>query len=484
MKKIYTLAALLLAVLCSSPIRSDAQTHSGYFLDNYVYGYRLNPAIMSESSFFALGVGNVGVNAKSDLGLSSLLFKGPDGGLVTGLNQSVPASTFLAGIKDANKLSVDAGLNLLSLGIRNGRSMTNFEVNLRADVAAYLPGDAFRFLKCGSVDGGSYDLSALGANVNAIAEVALGHAFETSDGKFTFGMRAKFLAGLASADVYAAKANLTVNGSEVSADVVANGRLACSIAQFGTDADGNWNVQLNKNFADFRPSGFGGAVDLGVKWKPFELLSVTAGVSDLGLVSWKYNSLAEASGAYSFEGFNEVGSESDIQSELEQMQKELGQVLNLQPIEGSSSAASLLPFTVNAGARFSLPVPRFISVGALATYHHDRLAPWFDCRAGLTLSPFKWFSLSGNFGRASSGNVCGVATSITLLFLNLYVAADLYQGPLGVYPVNGLQIPVYGGVPYPVNSFNCKLNFGLTLQFGRSAKARTTELTLPAEIIQ
>ena len=43
MKKITILAAVIASAFCTSAF---AQTQSGYFLDNYAYDYRLNPAIM------------------------------------------------------------------------------------------------------------------------------------------------------------------------------------------------------------------------------------------------------------------------------------------------------------------------------------------------------------------------------------------------------------------------------------------------------
>ena len=62
----------------------SAQTNSTYFLENYVYNYRLNPAIMAEKSFLGFGVGNIAADLDSDLGVSTLLYPSKDGeGLVT-----------------------------------------------------------------------------------------------------------------------------------------------------------------------------------------------------------------------------------------------------------------------------------------------------------------------------------------------------------------------------------------------------------------
>ncbi|MBR6457565.1 MAG: hypothetical protein IKS71_03100, partial [Bacteroidales bacterium] len=131
-----------------------------------------------------------------------------------------------------------------------------------------------------------------------------------------------------------------------------------------------------------------------------------------------------------------------------------------------------LSFTANLGARLRLPVLSFISVGALGIYHFDELAPYWDARAGLTLSPLRFISVTANYGRNTQGNVLGVAASVTLLFINAYVGVDTYANRVGIVPaeafgIQGVEIPVYGGVPVPIDPFRCKLTFGVNMQFGQ-----------------
>ena len=157
---------ILTLALATAGICASAQSRSSYFLDNYVYGYRLNPAIMSERSFFSLPVvGNVQADIQSGIGVSTLLYPAPDGnGLVTGFNSSVSSEEFLSKIKDANAIGLTADFNFISLGFRKERSMTNIELNLRTTTDAALPGDLFRLLKEGS-KASAYDLSNTKINV-------------------------------------------------------------------------------------------------------------------------------------------------------------------------------------------------------------------------------------------------------------------------------------------------------------------------------
>ena len=66
---IYTFIALVF-MAGTSVVMSAQQnnTRTAYFLDNYTYGYRLNPAFDSEMNFFAIHVlGNVSLGAESSV---------------------------------------------------------------------------------------------------------------------------------------------------------------------------------------------------------------------------------------------------------------------------------------------------------------------------------------------------------------------------------------------------------------------------------
>ncbi|MBR0109969.1 MAG: hypothetical protein IJM05_05175, partial [Bacteroidales bacterium] len=99
-------------------------------------------------------------------------------------------------------------------------------------------------------------------------------------------------------------------------------------------------------------------------------------------------------------------------------------------------------------------------------YHFDQIAPYWDARAGLTLSPFRFISLTANYGKNTQGNVLGLAASVSILFINAYVGVDTFVDRVGILPIEGVNFPVYGGVPVPIDPFRAKLTFGLNMQFG------------------
>lgn len=471
MKKQHIAIAIVLPLLAFGSMASaQDKFQSGYFLDNFSYNYRLNPALMAERSFFGLGVGNIEAGLASDIGVSTLLFPNADGtGLVTGLNKSVSAEQFLSGLKPDNALSVDAGLNILSFGRRKEKSFFTFELNLKADVGASLPYELFSFLKQGSDTNGTYDLSGFMLGAKSYAEVAIGSAHVLADGKLTIGARLKGLVGIAAANLTLDKAVATINNSEVSAELAGGARVACAPLSLVNDGEGNLSAKFNPEA--LAPAGYGAALDLGVQWRPFKGLSLTAGINDLGGLSWKYNALAKTAGSGRFDGFNEVDTDTDFNKELETATDNFKNLINLKAVNGNESEFEMLAFTANAGARYRLPFLSFLSVGALGIYHFDSISPYWDARVGATATPFNCLSLAANYGFTPQGNVLGLAASVSLFFLNAYIGLDSYAGRMTAYPVEGLDLPVYGGVPVPVDPFRFKLTFGVNIQLGHRFKA-------------
>jgi len=84
MKKAILFSTAILAAFCFSSNAVAQNLESGFFLDNYTYTYRLNPALMPDNNFIAIGVGNVSAGIASKLGVGSFLYPGPNGHLVTG----------------------------------------------------------------------------------------------------------------------------------------------------------------------------------------------------------------------------------------------------------------------------------------------------------------------------------------------------------------------------------------------------------------
>ena len=115
----YIISVFLLSVAVVFSASAQQSLRTAYFLDGYTYNYKLNPAFAPERPFFAFPtLGNIGVGAETNLGLSTFLYPTSDGKLTTFLSSTVDDDKFLNQLKDRNKLNVSVNESLLALGFR------------------------------------------------------------------------------------------------------------------------------------------------------------------------------------------------------------------------------------------------------------------------------------------------------------------------------------------------------------------------------
>lgn len=467
MKRKIILSSVICIAAVTFSIKGYSQSPSfSFFLDNYSFSYRINPALVADKSFFALCT-DISTGIESDLGVSSLLYPDPNGnGLVTGFNSAIPSEEFLSHFNDVNEMNINYGMSLFAIGVRKQYSMTTFELNLRAMGATSVPGDLFRFLKNGSQDS-EYDLTGTSLNAQAFAEIAYGHAQIYDAYRLTFGFRIKGLVGIAGADFNAAQAALKASDTEISAQTDITARVAAAPLTLSRTEDGKLAAAFNPS--KILPGGYGLGLDLGLTWEPFKDFTISAAITDLGAIKWNYNNILKSNASQTFKGVSLDEDNSNIQEEIDNIKANLDEFIDLHPVAGSESTLSMLPFTANAGIKYKFPHVRVLSVGAFGSYTNGCFTPSWDVRAGATLTPWKGLSLTGNYGYSNHGNVFGAALSMTLLGLNFFVGVDGYLGPVGSYAseIKDIPEPLTKAMVYPINDFRYKVNFGFALQLGK-----------------
>ena len=459
MKKISIAIVLVAALSLLSLTKASAQSfRSGYFLDNYVYGYRLNPAQIGPRSFFALGLGSIDLQNNLNIGMASLLFP-TENGMVTGFNKAVSAEQFLSGIPNGVRLSLDEDINILSFGIAKENRMSTFEINLRTRVGLALPHDLFAFLKVGGDQ--PYDISGLGVNAEVIADVAYGFAHTIGD-NLTIGGRLHFLAGVADVKAYTANSSITMGSTaELNTEI----HLETSgIASIGIDDKGNIDpnsIQMNGDYV----GGYGGGLDLGIEYEPFDGFTLTASVTDFGVMFRKNTTNLAASSKVTYKGadinYQEDGS---VKADFDQVLEELRQAIVFKEVAGEPQRVDVLPFNAAVGLRYKMPFFEPLSVGALGTWHFDSIAPWYEARGGLTFTPWRLISISANAGYGSIGGpVCGGALDLHLGPLNILAGFDTFLGEIGL--IKDVPIPPYNGIPIPLHGFDLNVHVGVGLTF-------------------
>ena len=150
-----------------------------------------NPAENASLESGYLRVGEFHSIGRNNVGAASFLFPSGDK-LVTGLHSSVPAETFLGGLKPVNSLYSQIDYNLVSYGWK-GRSggFHTLSVGAKVNYGLSVPKEIFHILKTGTAQS-PYDLSSLRAFGNVYGELAYGYALPLNE-KLSVGGRVKLL---------------------------------------------------------------------------------------------------------------------------------------------------------------------------------------------------------------------------------------------------------------------------------------------------
>ena len=446
MKRIHIIALIASLLLCAG---ASAQSfRSGYFLENYVHGYRINPAQINQKSFASLLLGNIELQNNSTFGMSTLLFP-RNGKVVTGFNSAVTAQDFMAALPTRVGMSMDETINILSFGIREKKPvMHTFEVNVRVLTGMGLPKELFAFLKQGGEQ--TYDISGINVNVAAIGDIVYGHARRITD-QITVGARVHFLVGAISARAYSANSNITMGAQEttLNSDIYLQ---TSGLLKLSTTADGNLDTQ-NIKFNGNPIGGFGGGLDLGVEYEPLEDLKVMFSITDLGFIAWKNTTNLQASGTVKYTGTDIKYENGSVQTDFEAVLEKLKESIHFH--EGANPTyTEFMPFNIALGARYKMPFYKPLSAGLFSTVHIAGLSTWYDLRLGVTFTPAYILSLSTNIGYGTFGPTFGGALNLHLGPVNLIAGADSFLGNMG--KINGAPVPLKGFV------MNAHLGLGFT----------------------
>lgn len=422
------LAIFLLAAGMFPALQLQAQSSGSttFFLDNYVYSYRFNPAEQNNGGtkgFFGFGIDNIYLGAHSNLGVSNVIFQ-QDGKLVTGLHESVPADKALSGLKPLNKVNFNFNENLLTVGFRSKESLISFEVNLRSDEYTSVPKDLFSLLKNGT-DDESYFINDMHFNSSNYLEAAFGYSRKIEN--LTVGGRLKALLGYYEIGINLDKAGAVSRGGQM--DVTGKGDVYMAQNILEMDDD----LELG-DFNSLKPAGFGMALELGATYD-LDKFHLSLGLLDLGAVSWKRNAV----GKIDYNGTIQGDSEGDLE-----------EYVDIHKIDNPSGTLCALSPVVNAGARYQ--VSKIFSAGATVTSRFSKFNPFFEARLGATLSPAKFFSLAATAGYGNFGPCIGAAMSLNFPIVNFFIATD------GIFT---RVTPQY----VPVKPLNTSLNLGLAIAF-------------------
>ena len=212
------------------------------------------------------------------------------------------ATRFVNSLSDNNYLGVAAAMELLGFGFRiNKKSFLSVDYRLRANLDFKYSRDVLGFPIYGNM---AYvdEPADLNMNINLTAFQELGVSFRNEiNDKLSWGVRPKLLFGIANLNTQNLTAQISTDPTDytITMDYYAAMRAAAIVPytmsfnqqdgfKFDYDADAK---TILKNAG----KNFGLGLDFGVTFKPLKALSVSAGVLDLGFITWRTSTVAMSS---------------------------------------------------------------------------------------------------------------------------------------------------------------------------------------------
>ncbi|MBO4566541.1 MAG: hypothetical protein J5695_04880 [Bacteroidales bacterium] len=445
MKRIL-LASLVFLALSGTALAQEFRT--GYFLENYSYAYRINPAAPIEGKpyfFGGIGLGNVSAEVHTNLSVPSFLtpltFEDGTSSLVLPLLRSeFSLEEALAGFSVNNELLANANVNLLTVGYQSDVSRWSVELNLRADAYAGMPLDIFSALKTAQLNGISdwhdrYSFAGFCLEADSYTELALGYSRRIGD-QLTVGGRVKGLFGLGytGINIDASIAPGVEKDVKLGLDASLNVSSPVDMSLPTSTINGKRYYDFSQvDFADFAVknifgtkkslAGWGLGFDLGVTYEPIEGLYISAAANDLGFLSWKGN----------------VGAAWHIDSEIGEDWREF---LRLEDTSGRFTSG--LNYSINAGVKYKMPFYDRLSVGLLGTFQKN----YKEARLGIDITPLDFISIAATGAIGTMGGQFGAALNLKFPIVNFFIGTDafLYNFTPEMIPLDKINTMITTGL--------------------------------------
>ena len=447
MKSSITYIKISLVVLLGtafSPALQGQDLQSAYFIDNYTYSYHLNPAFTTEKNFIGGLVSSISAGSNSNVGVSTFFYP-HDGNLVTFMHKSVDKSEFLSRVRPINRLNVYENHNIASTGFwtkYKGRDIfQTFELNWRNNTVAKLPYNLFSFLKGKEEDDFVYDLSHVSAFTQSYFELASGTAFRL--GKLELGARVKFLLG--TNKIYMNVDNMMANLNGDQWSIKTTGSLTASGGGIKNRVEegalGGYDKQ-DMNGLNWSPvglGGFGGAVDMGARYRINDYINVSASITDFGGILWRNKVNAYNDGETYILSLDEINldAEGSIGHVLNSVVNKFKSMYEFMPKKKNWTTQGLT-WNANLGAEFKMPFYRKMSVGVLGTWRNSTLNRYTEVRLSLNAAPLKWLSLSVNTAYTTFGWEIGGMVNVYAKKFSAFLGTDSHY-----YNMTPQFIPVY-----------------------------------------
>ena len=455
------------------------QVNTLYFLENAPMRHLINPAFQPVSDFYmtfpVIGYTNMWAGNNS-LSISDVLFNDANGKTITALHPSVEGQLW-------NKLpkiltvDTDVHINLFSFGWRireHGYAHLNIAERIVGGVG--MPKSIFAPLL--SQDLKNLDFSNLNVSASMYTDIAIGYSHMIND-HWTVGGKLKVLLGHTytsghfdnlqfntSQDLALLKGSGTLHEAGILKDIINGNKL---------------NFSSIKNIWGYLiPAGYGGAIDLGVTYKPIKNLQITAAVSDLGMIHWHTGSVGSLSIDTTFSGFGDYAYEDYVHNGTFQMDSLTADITtNLKQYQHAIHMTDVTDQAFNQMLNANLSVgvdanfwENRIGIGVYSRtrFHNKQISE--EVTLGAAFRPCNWFQLAASYSFLN-GKWSNMGAAISFAPYDAFmltVAADYVPLNYVDYPISDDKV---FPLPYKTNGLN--LAIGIAIVAGTNTKKKSID---------
>lgn len=454
----YRILAIVCTLLCAGPAMK-AQVNTLYYMENIPARTNLNPAFIPVQKFYidlpvisgiAFSVGNNALTAQD------IVVKQGDE-LVSALQKGNDHTPFLNSLKTTTNLTSESRINLLGFGFKVSQGYFTFGISERYRMGANIPKSFANMLVYGDPDPleeKSYNLKKIGCDITSYLEAAFGYARKI-DENWMVGGKFKLLFGQAHADMSFDKLGMDVTDQTI--NFYGNGEARFTVPITVSQRNGlpyiqQSDVQLNSML---HPVGFGAALDAGAVYSYTENLSLSASLTDIGLMHWKKSSWRaklKTSTTYQSWDFTVDNSSSGWSDQMsDSLKKAYDPVFN-----DPHGYITILTATARAGAEYKL-LKNKMSLGLLLTKTFGGRYRYDEVLTSVNFRPLYWANASVSYGWIN-GNMSTLGLGLNLI-----------AGPVNFFAVTDYLPFSYtdNGIPYKSKYVNGHVGISLTFMQGK-----------------
>lgn len=470
----YTILLLVACVLFVGG--ASAQTaKSAYFLEGAFHNYQLNPAMQAERPFFSAALGNWALKTNGNFGLSNFLYPYGDNQLTTFMSSSVSADEFLGRLPQSLQLSTELGSTLFAAGFRLLGGYTTFSLTMNSTSSFNMPRGFFEFAKKGFQED-HYSFSGINVNTMNYAAFTLGYSHQIVEG-LRVGVNAKYLVGLAYANLHVDKVNIQMNEDKWMVETHASAEAAF-YTEVSVDAgpmddlneprvpmvdafENMETINYSNVMSALKPAARGFAFDLGIEYDMESIikgLTVSVSLVDVGGINWKYVTKASLKDSkVEFDGIDEIDPndfEGSIEKEVEAITADLEEMFAVPYCHGTTSGTTKLSPVMYLGAEYEMPFYRPLSFAVLYGKRFAAYGGWDEVRGYCNIAPLKWLEFSANAAYSTYGTSWGWMFNFHPKLFSFFVGSDFMITKV---------TPQY----IPVNNMNGHITIGVNKPLGK-----------------